>query len=256
MSDSQDELLTRRSEKKAADAHTDKISATERRQTIADNASIPILDKIVRPSKQKDLADLLIKIIQTNEAEDKKSLQNYGADVSSATLRDIDAKLSAALEGNDATATAAESSQINANEIPMLTEIAEFPVSSTPVLEFPSPASDISGSTAESSKSEDVTSETTDFPVFDFPATSKVGQEMAAANSQQAPQSANQDNIAPVPMFSLVDDELKSELALAPRERIEALVEQHTEQVKAQLDVQIEEMKKKLLAELLEPQNH
>ncbi|MFK8019593.1 MAG: hypothetical protein AB8B86_07485 [Pseudomonadales bacterium] len=248
MSDSQDELLTRRSEKKATNAFAGKVSATQRRQTIADNANIPILDRIVRPSKQKDLADLLIKIIQTNEAEDKKSLQNYGADVSSATLRDIDAKLSAVLESKEATSPEDEVQRINANQIPMLTEIAEFPVSSTPVMEFPI-------SLSENPESEKEASAPIDFPIFEFPATSKVGQEIAAANSQQAPQSANQDNITPVPMFSLVDDELKSELALAPRERIEALVEEHTAQVKAQLELQIEEMKKKLLAELLEPQD-
>lgn len=251
MSDSQDELLTRPDSKNVSAAEAEK-----RGRTVAKNAKIPILDQIVQPSKQKDLADLLIKIIQTNEAEDKKVLRNFDADVSSATLRDIDAKLSAALQKSSGDNDSVdELSETQYGDIPMLTEIAEFPVNKTSILEFPTSAS-------RSTDSEENSNPSSDAPIFEFPATAHVGNETAAANSSNAPQSANQDNV-PRPVFSFADDapnwsmaddiaaDLSSAIESNGHDRIEELVEEHARRMRKQLDQQINEMKRKLLSELL-----
>ncbi len=212
-------------------------------------AEIPILDRIVEPSKQKDLADLLIKIIQTNEAEDKASLTEYDADVSSATLRDIDAKLSAALQ------TATPESSVS---IPMLTEIADFPMGEGATISFEiSEGSDYSKAAA-------------------LPAMHSVNNDTDAANSAQQPKSANQELGVEEGIFSFADSEsdhterkqdfdlgldtslkaanqrtlLQEQLQQSTRQIIDDLIAEHAIAIRNELETRIDSLKQELLGEI------
>lgn len=221
---------------------------------------IPILDRIVKPSKQKDLADLLIKIIQTNEAEDKASLTEYDVDVSSATLRDIDAKLSAALHTTD---------QESVLSIPMLTEIADFPV--------------IEGASLPFQNDDDGSAEQTALPAMH-----SVNTDTDAANSAQQPTSANQEQVVEKSIFSFADSEssrstegpqnskqdfdlgldtsqmaanqytlLQEQLSQSSRQIIDELIAEHAVAIRSELEQRIDTLKQELLGELsqnIEPQ--
>lgn len=216
-------------------------------------SDIPILDRIVKPSKQKDLADLLIKIIQTNEAEDKASLTEYDVDVSSATLRDIDAKLSAALHSKDQDPTVS---------IPMLTEIADFPVVEGASLPFQS--SDEGG-----------TEQTA------LPAMHSVNTDTDAANSAQQPTSANQERVVKKGVFTFADSEtgrstqapqdskqdfdlgldtsqkaanqhtlLQEQLNQSTKQIIDELIAEHAVAIRQELESRIDSLKHELLGEI------
>ncbi|MFK7733657.1 MAG: hypothetical protein AB8B48_18705 [Pseudomonadales bacterium] len=220
--------------------------------TVNNSTDIPVLDRIVKPSKQKDLADLLIKIIQTNEAEDKASLTEYDVDVSSATLRDIDEKLSAALH---------TTSQEQVLSIPMLTEIADFPV--------------IEGARLPFQNSDD-----SDNEQIGLPAMHSVNTDTDAANSAQQPTSANQDRVAGKAVFSFPDDGnrapadaqdskqdfdlgldtsqkaanqhtlLQEQLNQSTRQIIDELIAEHSVAIRHELESRIGSLKQELLSEL------
>lgn len=216
-------------------------------------SDIPILDRIVKPSKQKDLADLLIKIIQTNEAEDKASLTEYDVDVSSATLRDIDAKLSAALHSTD---------QDPSLVIPMLTEIADFPVLEGASLPF---QSENDGITQHAS----------------LPAMHSVNTDTDAANSAQQPTSANQERVIGKGIFSFADGDtdlhtadlqpskpdfdlgldtslkaanqhtlLQEQLKQSSKQIINELIAEHAIAIRQELESRIDLLRRDLLGEL------
>ncbi len=211
-------------------------------------SDIPILDRIVKPSKQKDLADLLIKIIQTNEAEDKASLTEYDVDVSSATLRDIDAKLSAALHSTD---------QDPSLVIPMLTEIADFPVVEGASLPFQRDDDGVAHQAA-------------------LPAMHSVNNDTDAANSAQQPTSANQERVVEKGIFSFADGDtdpqpsrpdfdlgldtslkaanqhtlLQEQLNQSSKQIIDELVAEHAIAIRQELETRIDSLKQELLGEL------
>lgn len=230
-------------------------------------AEIPVLDRIVKPSKQGDLADLLIKIIQTNEEEDRQSLVEYEADVSSATLRDIDAKLSAALENTDKATSRRQETDHQPATIPMLTEIADFPVKEHSVLDFKI--------TAKKAEADDANIDI-DFPLptsadhsqpgGPLPATSRVASHSHAANSGESPDPANQDYI-PEAIFSMapestaLDDdsfsraqfaELEARLQQSSKKIIDELVAQHTTAIRAEFEQRLVALRKKLLQDLVD----
>lgn len=216
-------------------------------------SEIPILDRIVKPSKQKDLADLLIKIIQTNEAEDKASLTEYDVDVSSATLRDIDAKLSAALHTTD---------QDPSLIIPMLTELADFPVQEGAELPFQGIERDNTEQTV-------------------LPAMHSVNTDTDAANSAQQPTSANQERVIEKGIFSFAEGEddsnataiqhakpdfdlgldtsqkaanqhtlLQEQLSQSSKQIIDNLIAEHAIAIRQELESRIDLLKQELLGEL------
>lgn len=222
-------------------------------------AEIPVLDRIVKPSKQKDLADLLIKIIQTNEAEDKASLTEYDVDVSSATLRDIDAKLSAALHSTEPEPTAS---------IPMLTEIADFPVTNDANLSFRN---------GEDSRYPEAPA---------LPAMHALNNDTDAANSAQQPRSANQECFTEEGIFSLADSDadaaidaaadattdataqhfdlgldtslkvanqrslLQEQLNQSSRQIIDDLIAEHAVAIRNELEIRIDSLRRELIGEL------
>ncbi|MEM8499658.1 MAG: hypothetical protein AAF542_16670 [Pseudomonadota bacterium] len=222
-------------------------------------SEIPVLDRIVKPSKQKDLADLLIKIIQTNEAEDKASLTEYDVDVSSATLRDIDAKLSAALHTAD---------QQPSLTIPMLTEIADFPVLEGTELPFQSGER---GGTEQTA----------------LPTMHSVHNDTDAANSAQQPTSANQERVVKRDVFSFAEGEadaksagiqhpkpdfdlgldtsqiaanqhtlFQEQLNQASKQIIDNLIAEHAVAIRQELENRIDSLKRELLGELSAQRPH
>lgn len=83
---------------------------------------------------RKNLAELLMRIIETNEGDQAIESRSEEADSSSDALRDIDAKLNSILEPQP-------------KPIPMLTQVAE-----KPVYEFPTPPPDVFATRKSSSE--------------------------------------------------------------------------------------------------------
>ncbi len=201
----------------------------ERPKTDSD-LDVPILSRVVKPSKQKDLADLLIKIIETNEADDQEALQRFDADVSSATLRDIDAKLSEALQHTKGAGKAKAG-----DEIPMLTTVADFSLEEELLL------SDKAANTEARDSANQEFPTVNRFSLVEgdgdrdsAQATSGLEFDLGLDTSQL---SANQRSL------------LEQQLQQSTRQLVDELIDRHAEAIRAELEQRLDALRETLLLE-------